>query len=218
MTALETVEGSTERRLLAAAERLFAEHGVGAVSLRAVMQQAGTNVAAVHYHFGSKQALLAAVVRSRIDQVTTERDTIIKGLADADAIGFHDLAGALVRPVVVVLESGGEHWLRLLGGLLRSGSGGLAEISTTFLDRNAEFVRLLGRLTPGTAPRALGFRLTQAMNITLDVLGDVERTRALMSADNDMWSRQDIIDDLLDVVTAILAGPPAFGSTPTTAK
>nr|WP_305027595.1 TetR/AcrR family transcriptional regulator [Actinoplanes sp. ATCC 53533] len=74
--------------------------------MRAVMQQAGTNVAAVHYHFGSKQALLAAVVRSRIDQVTAERDTIVKGLADADVIGFHDLAGALVRPVVVVLESG----------------------------------------------------------------------------------------------------------------
>ncbi|MGH9896848.1 MAG: helix-turn-helix domain-containing protein, partial [bacterium] len=46
----------TERRLLLAAERLFADRGIDAVSLRAIMAAAGTNVASVHYHFGSKSA------------------------------------------------------------------------------------------------------------------------------------------------------------------
>ena len=47
--------------LLTVAERLFAERGVDAVSLRAVMAEAGTNVAAIHYHFGSKEALIQAL-------------------------------------------------------------------------------------------------------------------------------------------------------------
>ncbi|MDP2774389.1 MAG: helix-turn-helix domain-containing protein, partial [Nocardioides sp.] len=49
----------TERRLLLAAERLFAQQGIAATSLRSIMAAAEANVAAVHYHFGSKDELLA---------------------------------------------------------------------------------------------------------------------------------------------------------------
>ena len=51
--------------LLTTAERLFAERGVDAASLRAVMGAAGTNVAAVHYHFGSKDGLVRALIERR---------------------------------------------------------------------------------------------------------------------------------------------------------
>ena len=57
---------TTDQRLIAAAERLFAEQGVGAVSLRAVMQAAQANVASVHYHFGSKRGLVVALLEDRL--------------------------------------------------------------------------------------------------------------------------------------------------------
>ncbi len=67
----------TKERILDAAERLFAEHGFLATSLRDITQEAGVNLAAVNYHFGSKEALLIAVLertttplnRARLDRL-----------------------------------------------------------------------------------------------------------------------------------------------------
>ena len=72
----------TERRLLLAAERLFAEHGIAAVSLRAIMAAAGANVASVHYHFGSKATLVEAPGDSRNTVVRFYRGYL--ALADGD--------------------------------------------------------------------------------------------------------------------------------------
>src|SRR5436190_3123295 len=53
---------ATRRRLIGASERLFAEHGIDAVSIRAINHAAGLGSASVHYHFGSKDALVEAVL------------------------------------------------------------------------------------------------------------------------------------------------------------
>jgi len=199
---------STEQRLVAAAERLFAEQGVGAVSLRTVMQAAETNVAAIHYHFGSKEGLLDAVLRSRLDQVTGERNAALAELS-GDEVTARELAVAFVRPVVTVLGSGGEHWIRLVGHLLATDENGLGVLSGSFLQRNARFVELLERKFPGVPRRTLDFRLTQAMHVTLNVLGDVERVRRLLGPDSTprAWPLDDVVADLVEVVTSVLAGP-----------
>jgi AcrR family transcriptional regulator len=54
------------QRLLAAAERLLLESGYDAVSVRAINAAAGMNPAAVHYHFGSKEALVAALLEESL--------------------------------------------------------------------------------------------------------------------------------------------------------
>ena len=194
----------TRERLISAAERLFAEYGVGSVSLRAVMQEAGANVASVHYHFGSKPALVEAVVRTRIDQVTEKREA---ALADIAAPDPRALAGAFIQPVVDVIDDGGRDWVRVVGQLLTANDPALAPISETFFTRNARFVDLLGRLDPPPSPAAIAFRLSQSMTLTLQVLGNVERTRALLSGDGPDWPEEEVRRQLLDVVTAVLAGP-----------
>lgn len=52
----------TRLRLLKTAERLFATEGLDAVSLRAVNAAAGLGPSSVHYHFGTKEDLVAAVL------------------------------------------------------------------------------------------------------------------------------------------------------------
>jgi AcrR family transcriptional regulator len=197
----------TERRLIAAAERLFADHGVGAVSLRGVMHAAGTNVAAVHYHFGSKQALLEAVLRGRVDQVSRERESLLLELSGA-GITARDLANAFVRPVVAVRDSGGESWIRLICQLLAAGDDALATIADSFFERNAVFIELLERLSPGVETTTLHFRLTQAMCLTLNVVGGVGHTQRLLNSGEATWSAEDVVRHLIDVVTSIFAGPP----------
>jgi AcrR family transcriptional regulator len=200
---------SAESTLIAIAERLFADYGVGAVSLRAVMNEAGTNIAAVHYHFGSKQALLDAVVTRRLPQVVAARAAIVEQLLAADTVTVHDVAEALARPAIMVLETGGEYWLRLLNRLLGTDHRDLSEVAEGFHARNAVLVDLLTRLTPDVSRPVVNFRLTQAMRLTLDVLGDLSRTCTLMSNQADKWTDDDVIAQRFDVIAAILAGPPA---------
>ena len=61
---------STKERLLTAAEQLFAEHGFAATSLRQLTGHADVNVAAVNYHFGSKENLITEVFRRRFDELS----------------------------------------------------------------------------------------------------------------------------------------------------
>src|SRR6476619_3946953 len=74
MTEIETRDHvDTRESLLDAAESLFSEHGIQAASLRAITQQAGANLAAVHYHFGSKEGLVRAVFSRRLEPMNSER-------------------------------------------------------------------------------------------------------------------------------------------------
>ncbi len=63
----------TREALLDAAEDLFARKGVPRASLRAITQTAGANLAAVHYHFGSKEGLVRAVLSRRLGPLNRER-------------------------------------------------------------------------------------------------------------------------------------------------
>ncbi len=63
----------TRNKILDAAETLIIEHGFAATSLRAIANEAGVNLAATHYHFGSKQGLLAAAFHRRMAPVGSAR-------------------------------------------------------------------------------------------------------------------------------------------------
>ncbi|EQD66424.1 Transcriptional regulator, TetR-like, DNA-binding, bacterial/archaeal domain protein, partial [mine drainage metagenome] len=64
---------STKQRILGAAEALFAQHGFAGASLRQVTTAANVNLAAVNYHFGSKDNLIEAVFRRRLDALNARR-------------------------------------------------------------------------------------------------------------------------------------------------
>ena len=63
----------TKQRILDVAERLCAERGIEAFSVRTVCEEAGANVAAINYHFGNKQNLLEEMFRRRVAPLNEER-------------------------------------------------------------------------------------------------------------------------------------------------
>ncbi len=63
----------TKQRILEAAEALFVERGFSGASLRAVTGAAGVNLAAVHYHFGSKEGLLHALLDQHVGPINQDR-------------------------------------------------------------------------------------------------------------------------------------------------
>ncbi|ALE74192.1 MULTISPECIES: TetR/AcrR family transcriptional regulator [unclassified Pseudonocardia] len=97
---------ATRERILEAAERLFAEHGVHAVSNRAVAEAAGQgNNTVVGYHFGTKADLVRALIRRQAGAMDARREETAARLPpEAD---LRDWVDALVRPVADHLAAAG---------------------------------------------------------------------------------------------------------------
>lgn len=106
MTATEGRD--TKGRILDAAERLFAEQGFAATSLRDVTAAAGVNLAAVNYHFGSKAALLEAVVRRALGDVNADRRCRLDALEGAGRQpAVEELLDAFVSPAYALFARHG---------------------------------------------------------------------------------------------------------------
>ncbi|MEW1844634.1 TetR family transcriptional regulator [Nonomuraea angiospora] len=102
--------GVTRERILAAAEQLFAEHGVLAVSNRQVSEAAGQgNNAAVGYHFGTKTHLVRAIVRKHAEPIERIRERMVAELGDSADV--RDWVACMVRPVTEHLaDLGSPTW------------------------------------------------------------------------------------------------------------
>lgn len=116
---MTTLLDSTKNRILAAAEELFASTGVARTSLRAITALARVNLAAVNYHFGSKEGLVEEVYRRRLEPLNRAR------LANLDRLekkfprpGLEKVLEAFMAPVVKLARDpaqGGPTVMRLLG-------------------------------------------------------------------------------------------------------
>ena len=95
----------TKDRLLDAAQRLFGARGFEATSLRSVTAEAGVNLAAVHYHFGSKEALLRATLARRVEPINAERLRLLEKIeanAPSGQLPLESILEAFLRPVLEI--------------------------------------------------------------------------------------------------------------------
>lgn len=107
----------TRTSLLEAAERLFAEEGVHQASLRAITQAAGANLAAVHYHFGSKEALVREVLGRRLGPLNRRRLELLDRVeAQTSNPRVEDVVRAFVLPTLEMIqrEQGGHAFARFV--------------------------------------------------------------------------------------------------------
>jgi AcrR family transcriptional regulator len=119
--ALDATSPDTKTRILDAAERLFVEHGFEATSLRSLTSAAGVNLAAVHYHFGSKEELFQAVLTRRLDPMNQERIHLLEKVereAGARPPSCEKVLFAMLIPALKLARDerrGGQQFLRLVG-------------------------------------------------------------------------------------------------------
>ncbi|WP_445167398.1 TetR/AcrR family transcriptional regulator [Mycolicibacterium sp. Dal123E01] len=195
----------TEQRLLLAAERLFAEKGVDAVSLRAINAAAGTNVASLHYHYGSKDALLAALIEERSREIHMRRTRLLEALEGAKTITARGLAEAFAIPVAELSEAGGQGWIRFIANMIDSGHPALDIVTQGFFDHGTRFRALVSRLHPDWSSGTVVFRLSQAMSLTFRVLGNTDAVRATVAAGGVDMDGAQVLHELLDLLTVHLS-------------
>jgi AcrR family transcriptional regulator len=118
---LDTTSPDTKSRILDAAEHLFMEHGFEATSLRSLTAAASVNLAAVNYHFGSKEELFQAVLTRRLDAMNQERIDLLTRLereAGEKPVACEKILSAMLIPALRLARDekrGGKNFLRLLG-------------------------------------------------------------------------------------------------------
>jgi AcrR family transcriptional regulator len=126
--------------LVSAALKLFAAYGIDAVSIRAVNREAGLGPASVHYHFGTKEALLEAVLELHADMVAEQ---IRRGARDITAAAgtatARDLVAMLASPYQDLMDeqTDGISWVQLVGRIVQSDPKWILDRSSTQAMRNA---------------------------------------------------------------------------------
>ena len=154
----------TKTRILDTAERLFAQKGFDAVSLRNIIASAKVNLAAVHYHFGSKLALIQAVIARRLRPINEER---LAKLAEARAnagkqpVKLERVLECLFRPLFRVQGNpkAGPTFARLVGRVMGERNEGLqkfmmGELAEVIIQFSAAFETAL----PGLAREETDWR------------------------------------------------------------
>ena len=154
-----------KRRLLDAAEHLFADRGFDVVSVRDVTQLAEANVAAVNYHFGSRDGMIAIVVARYITPVNEERLLRLDALEkkwSGKAIPIEEVIDAFVRPLVGAVqksELSERLFCKLMGRIFSlQGEGIPPEVEEQIKTLSDRFVKALGKSLPGVSPEDLVWR------------------------------------------------------------
>lgn len=116
---------ATRIAIIEAAELLFAEHGVNGASLRQIGVASGSaNTNVVAYHFGNKEALVAAVIRHRLPDIEAIRTRLMQERAQRPgAPSLYDLLFIMFHPVVQQRNQQNQRsYAAFIAGLFRSGS------------------------------------------------------------------------------------------------
>lgn len=162
----------TKERILETAERLFAEKGYGAVSLRSIIAAAEVNLAAVHYHFRSKEALLDAVLQRRIEPVNRERLALLEEYERTSGgapLSIEAILTALIDPPLrLSRDPSYRMFVKLMGRIFADGNTPV--IRKHFGGTMERFLEALHRVMPQLPPDELRWRAYFAIAVMAHTL------------------------------------------------
>lgn len=205
------MSSDTKETILDAAEALFAELGIESTSLRAITGAAGVNLASVSYHFGSKQALVAALFDRRLVPMNQERLRRLDRLeASASDIALDELVRAYIGPALAMsLDPGGERFVRLLGRSYTEPSEALhGWMRATYSEVIARFKPAFARALPQLPAQELHWRLHFMLGTLAYCMAGTDVMRLIASSQHepsvDAWALE---RRLVAFVAAGLAAP-----------
>ncbi len=193
----------TRRRLVEAAQELIGERGESAIRLRDLTARAGTNVAAVQYHFGGLGPLLAAATGEAVERIVQAQIQEVGSLA-ADAT-LHETAAAYFRPMIQELlgpSSKGRAYVRVLARAASDPPRGLQAWADTVTARAHEtLVDRLRVLMPELTDDQLLFRVK--------CVGGILVLLSSTALEPDVAGRS--VDELERMLVPVVAGALAGG-------
>lgn len=207
---------NTRQKILDAAEKLFARHGFESTSLRSIIASAGVNLAAIHYHFGSKEGLVRAVIERRFAPVNDERLRLLaefENRNDGRAPQVEEILEAFLAPMLRVglLHSGQGRLLMQLGGrLLQQSDLVLEKAAGSEFERVAvRFLAALHKALPALARQEIAWRVNFTIGAAARALFGGVPVKILSSAGREDLQERDVQRVLQRLVSYAAAGMKA---------
>lgn len=197
----------TKTAIMDAAERLMAEHGVNGISIRAILSEAGANPAALHYHFGSRDKLIEAILARRGRAMNLRRRELLDEIEGRPAPpGVRDIADALVDPFLEMLRRDGDaarRFIRFLARLQFDRSTIHREIEDRYFpDIRKRIARMLRNACSHLERPELERRVTMLLDTMFYSLGNAE----LMADEWEGGADADALTEYADSLKSFLAG------------
>jgi AcrR family transcriptional regulator len=159
---MTTTHFSTKDRILGAAEELFAQHGFAGTSLRQVTSRADVNIAAVNYHFGSKENLVNEVFRRRMDEMSALRLSRLKAAIQQHPGELEPVLAAFVEPALAMAQDrhGGGAFIRVIARAYAEKNDSLRKfLSDQYGHVLRDFGKAIAACVPGLSKEELYWRL-----------------------------------------------------------
>ncbi len=153
---------STKDRILHAAEELFAQQGFATTSLRQVTSLADVNIAAVNYHFGSKDNLVNEVFRRRMDDMSAERLKALRQAVESSPGELEPILSAFVEPALAMAQDrhGGGAFIRVIARAYAESNDSLRKfLSDQYGHVLRDFAKAIDACVPGMSKEELYRRL-----------------------------------------------------------
>ena len=209
---------STRERILDAAEKMFADQGYSATSVRKIISKARVNLAAVHYHFHSKEELLEAVILRRAIPANQERLELLdacEAAAPGGNPGLEEILRAFLAPSLrVVLDPalGGVVFMRLIARLQAEGDLWQKTVGGHFLPLLDRYGSALRRALPELSQEELFWRVHFAIGATTQALRGTETLELFSGGLCRPTDPNLILDRLIGFVSAGMRAPVAVHS------
>ncbi len=203
----------TKTQILDAAEALIAEKGIDAVSLRAITAAAGVNLAAVHYHFGSKEALVGKVYERRLGPINKLRLEMLDAVESAAGDGAPDLEGvlrALIEPPIrMYCEHDKASLYMQLGGRIYAEPADFVQamFDDLFQEIVGRFLPAFERALPGLADVERGWRVHFSIGSMIHTLLDSKRLGRFTHGMCNLNDSEAVIERLVNFTAAGLRAP-----------
>lgn len=196
--------GAGETALILAAERLFAERGIEGVALRQINQAANQkNMSAAHYHFGSRDGLVNAVLQYRLPELDARRRELLGRNVAVKDIRFY--LEAFIAPLVAELQprEEGNHYIRFMQQYerFRGSYDFVRELTPASVEIYAGLEGLISYLPPEISRLRIGYMI----NMIHSVLATAEErlaTGEVLFGDVEL-----IASNLIDMIAASLTAP-----------
>ena len=206
----------TRTAILAAAERLYADRGFGDVTLRDIVAAANVNLAAVNYHFGSKDELIAELFVTRSLATNRERLNELKAAEEKGGgrAGIDEIMRALVGPTLrgcLGPDREGSTAARFMIRASIESVPPIRRIKNREVDHLRKFVAAMRRAMPGRDEAELFWGLHFALAMAHHTIRDSERLTRLSDGKCDLDDVEAVIDRVVSVAALALAAPVVGG-------
>jgi len=204
----------TRSKIIAVAERLFAEQGIQNVSLSAIAKTAKQgNRGVVQHHFGNKEALLQAIIDKHFPAVALARHRMLDGLDQLADYPLRSLVEVLVLPNAAKLDDpdGGRSYLLIRAQLTAESTLAFYETmgreGRTQVGPNDRLAACIARKLAGVPQPVVLQRTTLSISLLFHGLSDLIRMQQLARTVPQALDQGMAIHTLMDSIEAILAAP-----------